>query len=225
MEGLFDGDDLDVEGEADTDGSKGELSAGDISKLLDASAGTAGGTAAGQAGLLADLGTELEQLSGHEVIKNIMDQESCVLEIPVSTPYTPECSTQALGLRLPKQSCSNQVLMTGLGSKFAPPCASAGSLLSTIGFDASAHVLQQGMWGSRPSYLHAACVCWLFCLGPKRVGSFLYPAPAVLCLHGCRGVCWRSTLWGWRRSCVRWSWSPFRITLLSRTTWWTCISR
>jgi hypothetical protein len=78
MEGLFDGDDLDVDGETDTDGSKGPLTAGEVSKLLDASAGTAGGTAAGQAGLLADLGTELEQLSGHEVIKNIMDQV-CVL--------------------------------------------------------------------------------------------------------------------------------------------------
>lgn len=78
MEGLFDGDDLDVDGETDTDVSKVPLTAGEVSKLLDASAGTAGGTAAGQAGLLADLGTELEHLSGHEVIKNIMDQV-CVL--------------------------------------------------------------------------------------------------------------------------------------------------
>lgn len=74
IEGLFDGDDLDVDGEVDTDNSKGPLTAGDVSRILDVSAGTAGGTAAGQAGLLADLGTELEQLSGHEVIKNIMDQ-------------------------------------------------------------------------------------------------------------------------------------------------------
>lgn len=74
MEGLFDGDDLDVDGESDTDALRGHLTAGDVSKLLDISAGTAGGTAAGQAGLLADLGTELEQLSGHEIIKNIMDQ-------------------------------------------------------------------------------------------------------------------------------------------------------
>lgn len=78
MEGLFDRDDLDVEVEADTDSSSkgGPLTAGEVSKLLDASAGTAGGIAAGQAGLLADLGTELEQLSGHEIIKNIMDQAS-----------------------------------------------------------------------------------------------------------------------------------------------------
>lgn len=75
IEGLFDGDDLDVDGEPDTDTP---LTAGEVSKLLDASAGTAGGTAAGQAGLLADLGTELEQLSAHEVIKNIMDQASAV---------------------------------------------------------------------------------------------------------------------------------------------------
>jgi hypothetical protein len=76
MEGLFDGDDFDVDGEVDTDSRKGPLTAGEVSKLLDASAGTAGGTAAGQEGLLADLGTELEQLSGHEVIRNIMDQVS-----------------------------------------------------------------------------------------------------------------------------------------------------
>jgi hypothetical protein len=74
MEGLFDGDDLDVDGESDTDALRGHLTAGDVSKLLDISAGTAGGTAAGQAGLLADLGSELEQLSGHGIIKNIMDQ-------------------------------------------------------------------------------------------------------------------------------------------------------
>jgi hypothetical protein len=86
MEGLFDGDDLDVDGEADTDSSSkgGPLTAGEVSKLLDASAGTAGGIAAGQAGLLADLGTELEQLSGHEIIKNIMDQVSgCSWPCPV----------------------------------------------------------------------------------------------------------------------------------------------
>lgn len=85
MEGLFDGDDLDVDGEADTDSSSkgGPLTAGEVSKLLDASAGTAGGIAAGQAGLLADLGTELEQLSGHEIIKNIMDQAS----VPLTTSH------------------------------------------------------------------------------------------------------------------------------------------
>ena len=71
IEGLFDGDDLDVDGDTDTDASKGPW---EVSRILDVSAGTAGGTAAGQAGLLADLGTELEQLSGPEVIKNIMDQ-------------------------------------------------------------------------------------------------------------------------------------------------------
>lgn len=74
MEGLFDGEDLDVDGEADTDVGKGPLTSGEVSKLLDASAGTAGGTAAGHESLLADLGTDLEQLAGHEVIKNIMDQ-------------------------------------------------------------------------------------------------------------------------------------------------------
>lgn len=79
MEGLFDGEGLDVveSGADDTSAAAGgssKLTAGEVSKLLDASAGTAGGVAAGQAGLLADLGSELEALAGHEVIKNILDQ-------------------------------------------------------------------------------------------------------------------------------------------------------
>lgn len=86
MEGLFEGNDLEVDGDDVAAGSKAVLTAGDVNKLLDVSAGTAGGAAAGQAAVLADLGAELEQLSGHEIIKNIMDQVSVVYTGFLSTP-------------------------------------------------------------------------------------------------------------------------------------------
>lgn len=133
MEGLFDGDDLDVDGEADTDSSSkgGPLTAGEVSKLLDASAGTAGGIAAGQAGLLADLGTELEQLSGHEIIKNIMDQAS----VPLATSSYHTAGAQAEHAASPA-CCCNQPRSA---------CTAAASIRAHIHArrSAPAHVQQQ----------------------------------------------------------------------------------
>jgi hypothetical protein len=77
--GLFDGEALEdgLDNVAATAGHTASTAAGDVARLLDASAGAAGGAAAGQPGALADLDTELESLSGHEVIHSIMDQVCC----------------------------------------------------------------------------------------------------------------------------------------------------
>lgn len=86
MEDLFDGGDL-----TDDEAGDGIMTAGttdDVGRLLDASAGAVAGAGmvalGGQqpASSLADLDSELEQLSGHEVIRSILDQVCSLLYTP-----------------------------------------------------------------------------------------------------------------------------------------------